>query len=109
MERTYRLFDGGVDTWIGHHLLFDNFSVLMVLGIVVLENIPMVRQSCLKSRSVKALMVGIKGGVARSLKVARATPWAGQLALCRVCSLLHRINQFAKKDSNPIFKMRCQC
>ena len=62
MERTYRLFDGGVDTWIGHHLLFDNFSLLMVLGIVVLENIPMVGQSCLKSRSVKALMVGIKGG-----------------------------------------------
>ena len=54
-----------------HLLLFDNFSLLIVLGIVVLENIPMVRQSCLKSWSVKALMVGIKGGLARSLKAAR--------------------------------------
>ena len=23
--------------------------------------------------------------------------------------VLERINQFAKKDSNPIFKMQCQC
>ena len=51
------LFDG-LDT----SCFSNNFSRLIALGIVLLENIPMVRQSCLKSWSVKALMLEIKGG-----------------------------------------------